>query len=360
MKKCVREEIDLINTYDQYVDIVSCWESFFEHSFKMEYPSFFFDRFPEIPLKSKDKSLTPDFTAFFNEKYGMIFEISRTYPIGNKKLNKEMIQLFEYDKDIPLFNGKKHIEVDNYDIVLLLGAKDSFEIAQRISKYLEKQDKKFNHNFIVIEYNSNYMDTHPYYYFRKIPMVKSTFTDFFPEHISIFKQVDKNFKSIKVKIEYMKEYKINGVLCNDNPRPAYLAGYIWHKILYNYMSEEKRQLWREKNPRIIIPIELDIEDLKLRVEKSIRNGKIRRSWIKNVLEFLVNCDLAERKSEDMYEVRYRNLYPKLESEYRNEFLLEREYTKELSRFFIERFCGKKFEKEEKEENQRQKSLIDFL
>lgn len=218
----------------------------------------------------------------------MIFEMSRTFPRNDVGLKKEMDQLFEYDMDIPVFNGKEYINVDSYDIILLLGIKDSLEIANRISKYMERENKKFKHNFIVMEYISNYMDKNANYCFRKIPLIKSSFTDFFPDDLSLSKQIDESYKSITVKIEHMQEYKINGVLCNDDPPPAYLAAYIWHKIMYSYMNEGQKKIWREKNPNFVIPIEVNVEDLKYRIEKSIRNGRLRIDWVKNVLEFLIS------------------------------------------------------------------------
>lgn len=341
IKKCIGKERDLVNTYDQYVDVVSSWEAFLENSYNEKYEKFFFDRFPSIPI-AHDRPLTPDFTSFFTEEYGIVCEISRTFPRSSKGLEKEMRQLFKYDGNISIFNGKKHINVDNYDIILLLGAKDSHVISKRIKEYLQRENKKFNHNFIVMEYISNYMDRHPSYLFRKVPIIESNFTDFFPEDISLHNKIDKNMESIQVKVDIMKEYKINGVLCNDKPPFAYLAGYIWHKIFFGYLEEEQKKSWREKNPNLKISINVEINDLKSRVEKSIKNGRIIKEWIRNVVEFLVECDLAEKKSNDLYEIKYRNLCPILKINFEDKFFLEKEYKKELSNFFIERYCKKEF------------------
>jgi hypothetical protein len=340
-QECIRKERDLVNTYDQYVDVVSCWEAFFDLNYKKKYEKSFFDRFPKIPLPD-DGSLTPDFTIFFTKEYAMIFEISRTFPKGEVKLRKEMNQLFAYDNNIPVYNGETHVNVDNYDIILVLSGLDSLEITNRIKKYMEEENKVFNHNFIVLEYNLNFMDRSPHYYFRKIPIIESSLTDFFSDSFNLSEQLDKNLRSLKMKIEDMKEYKINGVLCNDCPPPAYLAGFLWHKIFYRYLNKEDKKLWREKNPRLIIPLEVDIDDLKLKVEKFIKNGRIRRRWIEDVLKFLISCGLAERNSSNTYLIKYRNLYPTIRTEYKHEFLLEKEFQKELSRYFIERFCSKKF------------------
>lgn len=338
---CMRKERDLVNTYDQYVDVVSCWEAFFNYTYKNKYEISFFDRFPKIPLP-EDNSLSPDFTIYFTKEYAMIFEISRTFPKGEVKLGKEMNQLFTYDNNIPVYNGKTHVKVDNYDIILILSVSDSFEITNRIKKYMEEENKAFNHNFIVLEYNSNFMDRSPYYFFRKIPIIESIFTDFFHGSFDLSEQLDRNLKTLKVKIKHMKEYKINGVLCNDCPPPAYLAGFLWHKIFYNYLDEEDKKLWKEKNPRLIIPLEADIDNLKLKVEKFIKNGRIRRRWIEDVLKFLTFCGLAEKNSPNTFEIKFRNLYPTIRTEYKHDFLLEKEFQKELSRYFIERFCSKKF------------------
>ncbi len=358
-QECIRRERDLVNTYDQYVDVVSCWEAFFDHNYKNEYETFFFDRFPKIALPDGN-SLTPDFTVYFTKEYAMIFEISRTFPRGGTKLRKEMNQLFAYDKGIPVYNGKNHINVNNYDIILLLSGIDSFEIANNIKNYMEEGNMAFDHEFIMLEYNSNFMDRSPCYYFRKIPIIESSFTGFFPDTLDLSKLIDKNLGSLKVKIEYMKEYKINGVLCNDCPPSAYFAGFLWHKIFYRYLNIEDKKLWRERNPRLIIPLQMDIDDLKLKVEKSIKDGRIRRGWIKDVLDFLISCGLAEKRSSSTYEIEFRNLYPTIRTEYKDEFLLEKEYQKELSRYFIERFCSRKFGPKTRKEAEIQRRISDYV
>jgi hypothetical protein len=81
---------------------------------------------------------------------------------------------------------------------------------------------------------------------------------------------------------------------NDDPPSAYLAGYIWHKILYEYTNEEQREAWREKNPGIAVPIRVGMDDLRNRVEESIRNGRMKKTWISDVLDFLVDHELARR------------------------------------------------------------------
>ena len=62
-ERCVETELNRVTTYDQYVDVVSCWEAFLTFNYSKEYEQFFFDRFPKITVSDRD--LTPDFTAFF-------------------------------------------------------------------------------------------------------------------------------------------------------------------------------------------------------------------------------------------------------------------------------------------------------
>lgn len=127
------------------------------------------------------------------------------------------------------------------------------------------------------------------------------------------------------------------------------------------MNIEDKKLWREKNPRLIIPLQIDIDNLKLKVEKFIKNGRIRRRWIKDVLDFLISCGLAEKKSSNTYEIEFRNLYPTIRTEYKDEFLLEKEYRKELSRYFIERFCSRKFgPPNTRKETEIQKRINDYI
>jgi len=351
---CIQKQLDLLSTYDQNVDVVSCWEYFLDSHYRMSYKTLFFDRFPQIPMPD-GKRLMPDFTAFFTEEYAMAFEISRTYPRNQKGLAKEIDQLSKYDEDIPVFSGKEFVHVSTYDIVLLLNAVDSTQIAHRISQFLKEESRVFTHNLVIMEYNLTTLDRQSFYYFRKVPTLESTFTNFFPEELG-FKEIDRNYEKILVKIEDMMEYKVNGVFCNDQPPRAYLAGYIWHRIFYDYLSDRQRQLWRERNPRLTIPIEVHVDDLTAKVKRSTRQGKIRKGWIKATLEYLTVCGLAEKLLEDSYKVKYRNLYPILEARRRDELHLERD----LAAYFIERFCKEESGIREEKGEMRQKYINDFI
>lgn len=99
-----------------------------------------------------------------------------------------------------------------------------------------------------------------------------------------------------------------------------------------------------------------MEDLKAKVEKSIRHGKIRKGWIRATLEYLVVCGLAEQLLENSYEIKYRNLYPILETERRDELHLERD----LAAYFIERFCKEESGILEEKGEMVQKYIDDFI
>jgi len=322
----------------------------------------FFDRFPRIPVNWNADPLTPDFSIFFNNDYGIVFEISRTFPREDEALAKEMEQLLSYDKITTLNNGQDQENINNYDIVLLLSILDSNEISSRIKKYLETKNIKFNHNFIILEYTFNSSDTKPYYLFRKNYIYQSKFSDYFPTNISLANTMDILNRSIRVNIEHMIEYKLKGVLCNDQPPPVYLIGHIWHKVLNLYLTEEDEKVWKEKRFQNIIPIKITVNDLKLKTENTIKSGKIKKIWIEAALNFLVICKFATKESDEEYIIHYRNLRSVIENNYSDDFIGTRSFIRELQHYLIKKYCDntKSIKEKEKTLSKNQETLDKIL
>ena len=100
LKPCLEKAQNEFSRYDQSVDVVSCWQTYFETS---EYKALgsYFDRFPKSPNDGK-QGLTPDFTVLIgnNNDYGLIFDLKTGITRDNLEsyIEKQLLpQLKKYD-----------------------------------------------------------------------------------------------------------------------------------------------------------------------------------------------------------------------------------------------------------------------
>lgn len=172
-RTCYNSLIDEFTTYDQTVDVVSCWESIFRNGYKDKIR--YFDRYPNIP----PNGLTPDFTVLFNKNYGLIFEVKRTFPQDENAFKNEMRQLLSYDADLALKadNSGNRIIPKVHDIVLVVSAMDSYQILGRFNNIAnESEEFDFENNVIIMEYFYQTNRTSRYV-FRKLMGENRNFRD---------------------------------------------------------------------------------------------------------------------------------------------------------------------------------------
>ena len=147
-QNCYNKLMDSFTTYDQNVDVVSCWESIINYGYREEH--IFFDRYPCFG----ENNLTPDFTVLFNEEYGIIFEIKRTFPNDEQGFKSVVKQLMSYDTKSEMRadpNGTM-ITPKCHDIVIVVGMMDSYEILARFND-LVNNDDEINFNILIRMYN---------------------------------------------------------------------------------------------------------------------------------------------------------------------------------------------------------------
>ena len=96
IRRCQEELMKAFRVYDQTVDVVSCLQCISEEWLKVQY----FDRYPEMPTEKANHRLTPDFTILFNDGYGIIVDVKRTFPNDEIAFKKELKDLKEYDRKL--------------------------------------------------------------------------------------------------------------------------------------------------------------------------------------------------------------------------------------------------------------------
>lgn len=340
-KKCVKSLEEDFNRYDQYVDVVSCWEEFLNTVYSSDFNDFHFERFPSISNPNGGNSLTPDFSVFFNDDYGIVFEISRTLPQDKEKFEKEVSQLASYDGDLALKTGNGEKKVPKtLDIVLLVSSGESKNIAKRLNHALENEFD-FDANLILLDYTYTNHDANPYYKFKR----SEELDNFRDDTISEDKQLSKKmsiddddpygdeFEAVRVSPSKFCEYKATRVLMNDSPEPIYLSCYMWHEVFYDYLKQNQRMHWARKNPNKILSIEIDLKDLKEKLNNDyIPDYNIRVKELRQTFKFLADSELATRKSKNKYEVDFRNLNKvRLENDIKTNF-------KGLASLIAKRYC----------------------
>jgi len=352
-------------TYDIAVDIVSCFESFFNN---IDYKDhlIYFDRFPSIP----PKGLTPDFTVLF-DNYGLIFEVKKTFPMLERPFEKEIRQLRKYDQNLE-FKANEHgdrIKPDVQDIVLIIDGQDSNKIFKRLNKKIEENGEfKFQHNLIFLDYLFR-PDT-GCYSFRKYAGQNNIFRDAsLPEGIQLERSLGQDSDSLLIMPEQFMEYKAIKVLCNDTPPNLYMAVFLWSKILHYYLDAEQLIEYRRGNARKTQDININLNELIMYLNnKYIPNGNVHRSWINETISFLENANLASTISDKEITIHYHNFQKSsiIPRHFTNKGASEHAGIRDLGNLIAQQYCNninkrkdKKLKIKNKPTRPRQKSLFDF-
>jgi len=91
--------MDEYTRYNQYVDVVSCWESLLKAEFSSN-KDFKFDRFPKYYHTKNANRFKPDFSVRINQNYGILFEIKRTVGGDEEGFEDTIDQLERYLEEI--------------------------------------------------------------------------------------------------------------------------------------------------------------------------------------------------------------------------------------------------------------------
>ena len=341
--KCKKDLIDSFSTYDQTVDVVSCWQSILSYSYRDRLT--YFDRFPDL----SPHRLTPDFTAVFNGKYGIVFEVKRTFPNEEVPFRKEIDQLLAYDNDdieFKINNDGKTTKLKNHDIVLLLKAESSSnEVFLRLNRIIEDESELvFRNNLIFLEYFYTSKDRVSRYVFRKFLGENRKFRDkSLPGDIRL-ETILGTGKSLSSYPKHFIKFKFNYVLCNDQPPPLYMSVFLWSKVLFNYLEVDQINDWKRGNTQKIQQIELSIDELLNNINTNIIiQGNVRRKWVTDSLKFLEMADLATIDDSETVIINYRNLtnqYRPTKGQVDLDF--EDSHFTELAHVIADRYCHNVF------------------
>ena len=340
-RECVEDTFKRFRTYDQYVDVVSSWEHFLNEQYG-DNPRFCFDRFPAYFPGSSDEMVVPSFSVLFNSDYGLVFDVNKRLPKSEDEFESFLTDLEEYDRQVEFdtVDGRQ-LAPTTQDIALLIRS-DNFQTEKlRVQSALDDGDLNIDSNLVVMSYQYIDQDTNPKYQFKRASMVGDNFRDdSLPSSRQISKRLSMqggSFENIEIPSTTFYDRKATGVLFNSKPPSLYLACYIWHTVLYDLLDDDQRIVWQRNDPNQTLDIVVDVSDLTDRLNHNyIPDGGVKEDWVDSTLEYLCIAKAAEKRSDNEYYIKFRNLRDK-RREY-NDTLSDRSEHSDLAHLFAEWHC----------------------
>lgn len=340
-RECVDDTFEKFRTYDQYVDVVSCWEHFLTEQYDTN-DKFQFDRFPTYFPDGSDDPIEPSFSVLFNEDYGIVFDVNQQLPSVETKFESRLSEIEQYDQDLQFYTGDgDRVVPSQYDITLLIHGANFQTEKLRIKNALEEGQLRVDSNLVLLSYKYIDQDTNPKYQFQRASMVADNFGDeALPDGRQMSTRMSMEggtFENIDIPSSVFYDRKATGVLFNSEPPPLYLACYIWHTVLYDFLDDDQRIVWQRRDPTKILDLVVNVEDLTERLNRDyIPDGGVQENWVDNTLEYMCIAKTAEKISKGEYYVKFRNLRDK-RREY-NDTLSDRSEHSDLAHLFAEWHC----------------------
>lgn len=338
-RNCREDHKRKYNTYDQTVDIVSCWEAFLNHSYQQVFQDYYFDRFP--CLNGTDGDLTPDFAVSVNDQYGFIGEIKRTFPDDDKPFKRTLEQLEKYDEPDTLKCAPDDTLVpDTCDILLLISGTSAPKIGMRIQRLMDNGEIDINRNLVVMRYQYNTRDQLSRYEFQRVVTVEEEFRDgaLRDEHsLSHHMGADADYQTLPLYPKHFKKEKVKKPICNDKPPEQYLATILWHKIFPRYLSPTDFEEWQSGSAQKTIEIQATASDFTSELNTYMHDGNAPKTWVLDALQFLKDANLAEQLSDE-FKIKFRGFVRNVGEANDQEGTAELDKLQTLGETFIQRYC----------------------
>jgi len=319
------------------------------HIYAEEFDRFYFDRFPS--LDAGEKTLTPDFTVFFDESYGLIGEIKRTFPDDREAILTELEQIANYDDELALKHAKDGSTVPSTcDIVIIIEGSSAPQIGTRLQRIItEENEFEFTSNPVLIRYHFNQDALMSRYEFQRVTQLEFEFQNDdldAADSLSHILGEEGEYQTLRVYPKHFSSFKVRKPICNDAPPGQYLATFLWHKIFPEYLNQDQYEIWQATDGQKEIPVEVSIPVLTEKVNDYMHDGTVKQVWIRRALEFLCGADLAEEEDDGEYSIRFMGFVQDVGEGNIQEGSQELDQTRELANIFIRRYCESVTEEEE--------------
>jgi len=277
---------DAFSNYDQSVEIVCCWHSWFA-----DVDGAVFDHYPCVDIGGVD--CTPDFLVSFDEGYRLVGELCRLsmehkgfkssveQAIGYSNLSPETDVMLLVPHDYAdqaekrmLDEGLLRTEADSEPVVVLSFVRTD---ANRVTQWVFKRPTQF----------------------RKV-----SFRDQFVGELSLHRKMTVTLEGLKVPPKYWRDMKIRFPLCNDQPPALYIACVLWEKVFSAMLTDDDYVRYRIEKLRHL-PLHVTPQTVREACEEQL-GVKVKTGWIRDALELLEEARLAERpnKTKEEFDIKF--------------------------------------------------------
>ncbi|OFX29994.1 MAG: hypothetical protein A2X08_13775 [Bacteroidetes bacterium GWA2_32_17] len=239
----------------------------------------------------KENFATPDIGILINEKSGVIGEVKNSFPKDTSLWKEDFLQLLQYDDNLIGWPVKDEI-IPLYDIVLLVQDSRSRDVKDY---FLSKKDElKFNHPFIIIEYGRSDEAKH---YFR-----------FRIEYGNLSEPIihSKIYSGCPIAMEYLV-VQYSKILIYDTPPHLSWMMFLIYSCMIDKATEENK--YHKINKKTKIELEISIDEVVERLHKTYsfcsfhknhqeRQPKLpKKDWVKQAILKLVFIGEVRWKDE---------------------------------------------------------------
>lgn len=280
--------------YDEYVDVVSCFEWMFGETKMLPDTVKHFERFPKCLVPGKGagkgaKTVTPDFLVVFHDDSVLVGEIASIARHENS-VDKLCSQLMGYEAiiEVPLGDGTK-VRPNRIDVMWLVPVELSNDACTRV---LDDRFHNLDHEFkpqkapCIVQYARL---THKYT-FARIPRTDNgVLVSGLPE-INIADHLDKN---LNVKPNLFVHIKTARGFMNDPADPLHLATYLYVRV------------WPLMFGRGTAEHRITSQAVSAELQRTYRYG--RHKEVVAALELLADAGLATKQSNGAWLVKRKVL-----------------------------------------------------
>jgi hypothetical protein len=272
--------------YDEYVDIVSCFEWLFTGDDVQDLPDTvaYFERFPRCVIGA-DRTLTPDFIVVFNDDSVLVGEIA-TIANHDNSVDKLCSQLLAYEEidrvDLP--DGTS-IVPSRMDVMWLAPVEISNPACRRV---LVERMNSAQHSYSPVKAPCivQYARLADKYTFARVPHSDN---GQLASGLAICQLQSYLVNTLNIKPARFVDVKTEYAFMNDRPSVLYLATYLqvrfWPMLFGAGTSVER----------------VSIRRIATSMQTTYNYGRVKE--IRRALELLQDAGLASPKDDDEWEVR---------------------------------------------------------
>lgn len=336
---CVEKQHHQFRTYNDSVDVISCWETVFG-VFERYVDNYHFDRFPKETPSTVEYS--PDFTVYFNDDYSVVGKIlpktlnSNPPTIAGTLL--EMLEECDSGYDVSAKDGRL-VDTNKTDYAVFVPDSYSSEFGNILDTRLSGGSPELDDHVVLLRYGMDDQRAH-YIFQRETSLPKEFREDHLPDEQSLNETIgpDGGYKAYKLGTREFLRHKSIKPIYNTKPPDSYLATFLWMKEFPTELSDDDFTEWRKGqiNKKKLIQVDCPQLTRKLNTQR-IQDGDLKEEWIEDCLDFLCTTRYAEENGQS-YNVMYTGVVRDIDMSGSNQLAKEYRRTTELAMKLIKRYC----------------------